>query len=374
MNCLLKGLKYYLNYEYNMTNENWDKFPANIAETRGYIHRSPFVLNYTKIDVWEAGNCIFSKNSNGKVVASLVNNNLEMLINDPNLSSYIINQFTFFQISHSNDRVLWSKDIYNTNRNTERNNPDVASLYYKQGNLVKIGFNIFNPNTLVELTNESHEHLEIERLEMVRLAKRGNELYAHKDPQSLNYYIQLIESIKNDPTQFSNKVIDYYPLSLALTRLHIENNFATFEMSKMVLNLAYFCLCKSIEMDNTNLELYKYRSLLIHLGNISFRNTVKDALNLNNDPNIFSYQLQLKVDSRDAIYKIELVDLESYPQLYTNVPVLQEKKELIYKLINQNHFEPQNTLEDIIKTGKENQIKVFNYLIKRVITDNDVNF
>jgi hypothetical protein len=45
---------------------------------------------------------------------------------------------------------MWSKDIFNSTGKTERNNPDISSLFFKQGVLNKVTYTIHDPNTLVE--------------------------------------------------------------------------------------------------------------------------------------------------------------------------------------------------------------------------------
>jgi hypothetical protein len=58
--------------------------------------------------------------------------------------------FSFGEISTNNDRIMWSKDIFNSTGKTERNNPDISSLFFKQGVLNKVTYTIHDPNTLVE--------------------------------------------------------------------------------------------------------------------------------------------------------------------------------------------------------------------------------
>lgn len=45
---------------------------------------------------------------------------------------------------------MWSKDIFNSTGKIERNNPDISSLFFKQGILNKVTYTIHDPNTLVE--------------------------------------------------------------------------------------------------------------------------------------------------------------------------------------------------------------------------------
>jgi hypothetical protein len=66
------------------------------------------------------------------------------------INNHIIKHFSFGEISTNNDRIMWSKDIFNSTGKTERNNPDISSLFFKQGILNKVTYTIHDPNTLVE--------------------------------------------------------------------------------------------------------------------------------------------------------------------------------------------------------------------------------
>lgn len=137
--------------------EYWDKFPSNIAETAGRIERKSFVFNYIRFEVWQNGSCISSGDSNGQIVAKVINGQLNVTIDDNKINNHIIKQFSFSEISTNGDRIMWSKDIFNSNGRTQRNNPDISSLFYKQGVLNKVTFTIHDPNTLVEFYSDNSE-------------------------------------------------------------------------------------------------------------------------------------------------------------------------------------------------------------------------
>ena len=130
--------------------DNWDRFPSNIGEMLGPIDRKSFTFNYKRFEVWQDGACIYSGNSNGQIVAKVVNGHLNVTIDDVMINNHIIKHFSFGEISTNNDRIMWSKDIFNSTGRTERNNPDISSLFFKQGILNKVTYTIHDPNTLVE--------------------------------------------------------------------------------------------------------------------------------------------------------------------------------------------------------------------------------
>ncbi|WP_313191412.1 hypothetical protein [Sphingobacterium sp.] len=130
--------------------DNWDRFPSNIKEMSGRITRQAFNFNYHRFEVWQAGACIYSGNSNGQIVAKVDSDILNVTIDDAMINNHIKKQFSFGEISTNGDRIMWSKDIFNTTNKIERNNPDISSLFYKHGVLTKVTYTIHDPNTLVE--------------------------------------------------------------------------------------------------------------------------------------------------------------------------------------------------------------------------------
>lgn len=130
--------------------ENWDRFPSNIGEILGPIERKSFTFNYKRFEVWQGGACIYSGNSNGQIIAKVINGHLNVTIDDIMINNHIIKNFTFGEISTNGDRIMWSKDIFNSTGKIERNNPDISSLFFKNGILSKVTYTIHDPNTLVE--------------------------------------------------------------------------------------------------------------------------------------------------------------------------------------------------------------------------------
>ena len=70
-------------------NENFDRFPVNIAETAGRIERNPFTFHYERYEVWQGGKCIYSGNSKAKIASRLEQNMLHVLIENDSISNYI---------------------------------------------------------------------------------------------------------------------------------------------------------------------------------------------------------------------------------------------------------------------------------------------
>jgi len=134
--------------------ENFDSFPVNICETSGSIKREPFVFEYETVDVWHGGKCIFSDSFGGIMNAELSGKILNITLNADHINDYIIETFSFGEISTNINRVIWSKDFFNVRNKSEKLNPDVASLFFTNGLLIKIALNINESNTLIEFVGK----------------------------------------------------------------------------------------------------------------------------------------------------------------------------------------------------------------------------
>ena len=131
-------------------NTPYDRFPSNLCETMGKIDRKPFKFRYSKVEVWQNGNCIFSDGSGGLIESELKNKALQLTAEDSKLTPHMKSKFSFDEISTNGDRIMWSKDLFNTRDTIEKNVPDISSLFFHGGVLSKVTFTIHDPNILVE--------------------------------------------------------------------------------------------------------------------------------------------------------------------------------------------------------------------------------
>lgn len=130
--------------------EKWDSFPINTAEDSGTIERKAFLFKFNKYEVWQNGKCIHHDEQSGKIEATLNGKVLKVSIIHPELNSNIKPIFSFIEISSSYDRIMWSKDIYDLHNSVKKFEPDISSLFYNNGVLLKITYTIHDPNILVE--------------------------------------------------------------------------------------------------------------------------------------------------------------------------------------------------------------------------------
>src|SRR3954468_7543883 len=111
--------------------ELFDLFPSNIGESLGRIDRKPFKFRYQKIEVWQGGKCIFKEASNGLIEGVIENENLLVSLDDSKILPFMKSKFSFGEISTNLDRIMWSKDIFDTRDSIEKFCPDISSFFYK---------------------------------------------------------------------------------------------------------------------------------------------------------------------------------------------------------------------------------------------------
>lgn len=209
--------------------------------------------------------------------------------------------------------------------------------------------------------------------EIVSLAKRANAQYQQErvtDGRQL--LIQIYRSVKSDPGQLQN-VTDFSSLGTSFLMMLDQNLSDDIDTLQMMASISYLCISKAIENDSTNLNLYKDRLLMLRMGHDPFKYTVMSALNLGGD--FFSMSMGMSdLEARDAIYKMEIADLELHPQLYRQVSFFKERKDEFDEMIGRQFFMPEKTLDNVIKSGVENHKRLLDYLENRVINEEDVDF
>jgi hypothetical protein len=209
--------------------------------------------------------------------------------------------------------------------------------------------------------------------EIVSLARKANAQYQSENvTDGRQLLIQIYRSVKADPGQLRN-VKDFSALGTSFLMMLDQNISDDIDTLQMMASLSYLCISKAIETDNTNLNLFKDRLLMLQVGHEPFTYTVMHALNIDASP--FSIMGSMATFSaRDAIYKMEIADLETHPTLFRQVQFFKERKDDFDEKIGRQFFMPEKTLENVIKSGVENHKKLLSYLENRVINEEDVDF
>ena len=61
--------------------EVFDRFPVNIGESTGRIERKSFEFNYSLVEVWHQGECIYRTESPSTIIGEVIDQNLNVNLN-----------------------------------------------------------------------------------------------------------------------------------------------------------------------------------------------------------------------------------------------------------------------------------------------------
>jgi len=359
--------------------ENWDSFPVNIGEMLGPIMRNGFTFNYSRFEVWQGGKCIHSGESKSVISAEIVEGNLSVNINDDNINDFINKKFSFGEISTNANRIMWSKDIFNKSDLVEYNNPDISSLFYKNGKLVKVTYTIHNPNTLVEFyidENAPSPNIGVSNTcELDVLSKKIVRLYDQQMfSESRQDLVQLFLKVKRSPENLK-EVNDFEALGRAFLFMLDQNISDDIDNLQMISSLAYLFLSKAHKVNPNNVNLIVFRLLVLQIGLVPLKYTVMSILE-ESSSNLFFSPLSGMNDfkARDAIYQMEIVDLEENPIIYMRIEMLSKRKVELDLMINEKFFLPLKSKSEILNAGTKYHNDLYNYLEKKVLIDFDVDF
>jgi len=247
------------------------------------------------------------------------------------------------------------------------------SVFLKSGTVDKIVLHMHDRSVDIEYFGDDKSQISTEP-EIVSLAKKANTHFQQQNfSECRQLLVQIHRSVKSDPGQLNN-VNDFSSLGIAFLFMLYTELSDDIDTLQMMASLSYLCISKAIEKDKTKIILYRDRLLLLRAGFEPFKYTVMSALDLcaNGIMSFSSFDPELK--ARDAIYKMEIADLELHPFLYQQTPLFRDRKKDFDEKIARQFFMPERTLENVIKSGIENHKKLLNYLENRVLNEKDVDF
>ncbi len=139
----------------------FDKFPVNILEQDGTIARKCFNFIYNNFSVFHEGKCIYSSASQGVIESKIINNSLFIVVSDKNALQFMNGTFSLTQISSNIDRIIWSKNLTDPESSIIKNEPDILSLFFKNNEMQRASFVIYNPNIHIEFNKSGLPQYEI---------------------------------------------------------------------------------------------------------------------------------------------------------------------------------------------------------------------
>lgn len=244
------------------------------------------------------------------------------------------------------------------------------SIFLKAGQIDKCVLHMHDRNVDIEYL-KGEVIFTANEPEIVSLARKANAQYQTEQvTDGRQLLIQIYRSVKADPGQLRD-VKDFSALGTSFLMMLDQNLSDDIDTLQMMASISYLCISKAIQNDNENLNFYKDRLLLLRIGHEPFSYTVMSALGLADS---FFSIIPPQMTARDAIYKMEIADLELNPHLYRQIPFFKERKDEFDEKISRQFFMPEKTLDNVIKSGVENHMKLLDYLENRVIKEEDVDF
>lgn len=184
--------------------------------------------------------------------------------------------------------------------------------------------------------------------------------------------IDIYDAVRFNPEQLKN-VKDYSGLGsafLLMVDLGISDDIDTLQT---MTSIGYLCISKAIEKEPNDLNLYKFRILILKAGHEPFLYTVLEALQIDTDPYRASGGMA-SAYARDAIYKMEIADIELNPNLYKRIPFFMQRKNEFDIMIAKKLLTKHKTRQTIIEAGLENHKKIISYLEQKIFDNNDLDF
>lgn len=210
--------------------------------------------------------------------------------------------------------------------------------------------------------------------EFVVLSRRANAQYQSENVTDGRQLLsQIYRTIKHDPIQLQN-VKDFSSLGVSFLMMLDQGLSDDIDALQTMASIGYLCISKAIENDSSNINLYKDRLLMLRVGHEPFTFTVISALKLNSR-GLMSFEASMSsFAARDAIYKMEIADLELHPPLYKQIPYFRERKIEFDEMIARQFFKPEISVDKIVESGRQNHKRLLDYLTNRVIVEGNVDF
>lgn len=352
----------------------YDRFIINVDELNGQIARKPFAFRYDFFDVYQDDALILKVNTPSSIRGMLENDNLNVKIIGNEASEYLNQSLYFDTISSDIDNIRWKRKNSNQHNSSSINTPDYMALFYVNGILTKISFVFHKTRIQVNFFSNKYRALLKPLSELCLNSRRANIFCGNgKMEEAKPIFIEIFRSIKNNPHQL-RFIEDFENIGRSFLLMLDQNLTDDIDVLQFIVSISYLCTSLAIEDKKENLNLYKDRLLLLNFGHEPFRYTVMDALDLNSG---FPFSLSFNLadfKARDAIYKMEMIDLENNPVICSKLDIFQKRKNELEEMIKNEFFLPDRTKENVLASGILNHQRVFTYLENKVIVDGDVDF
>jgi hypothetical protein len=354
--------------------DEYDRFLININELNGKITRKPFTFRYDEFEVCKDDTLILKGTTPSRIRGVLENENLNINIIGNEVSEYLNQSLCFDTISTDIDNIRWSIKKSIENNNPGSNTPDYMALFYINGILTKISFVIHKTGMQINFFSNKHKGLLKPLSELCLNARKANKFYFKGNIEEAKpVLVKIYRSIKMSPEKL-RFVENYESIGrsfLLMLDLELTDDI---DALQFIVSIGYMCTSLAIEDDKDNVNLYMDRLLLLNFGHTPFSYTVMEALDLNSG---FPFSMSSRysdLKARDAIYKMEIIDLENNPLLCLEKDFFQNRKNELEEMIKNDFFLPERTRESVLTTGVFNHQRVLTHLENKVIVNGDIDF
>ncbi|WP_027137219.1 hypothetical protein [Gaetbulibacter saemankumensis] len=352
----------------------YDRFEINIDELNGKITRKPFTFKYDEFEVYEDDTLVLKVTIPSRIRGVLENENLNVKIIGNEANEYLNQSLYFDTISSDIDNIRWRLKTSIQQIKSVIDNPDYMALFYVNEVLTKISFVTHKTRMQINFFSNKHKGLLKPLSELCLNARKANSLYGKGNvEESKPVLLKIYHSVKNNPQQLRS-INNYENLGRSFLLMLDSELTKDIDSLQFIVSIGYLCTSLAIEDNKENINNYKDRLLLLNFGHKPIIYTVMDALNLISGNLLSMSNRFAELKARDAIYKMEMFDLESNPMLCAEVDFFQKRKNELEEMIKDEFFLPDRTKENVLATGLFNHQSLLTYLENKVMVNGDVDF
>ncbi len=176
-------------------------------------------------------------------------------------------------------------------------------------------------------------------------------------------------SYRNDPKQLKH-ILDFGRYGMGLMIFLSYGTISDIDDQQQLASIAYLFISKAIKQNNSNVNLYKNRLILMISNHEAFEYTVSSVVNKDND--LFMMHLS-PFEARDAMFKMEYADLSSNKALL-NIDILREKFQNLQSKIRSGFFGKNESILSVKSSGQNLHEQILNFLEEKVLEDEDIEF
>ena len=208
--------------------------------------------------------------------------------------------------------------------------------------------------------------IEIKAIKGISLLKQG------KSEEAYNELLDAYLSLKRDVPQLK-LVKNYEEVGVSLFLLLTYGTIDDIDIKQRISSISYMFLSKALNEAPDNANCAKHRVMLLDYCKDSIQYTAMSALNLCGGFGLMSLGAMPEIRSRDALYMMKYYDLKSFPILRMHDEFFSKMEDDLDAKIAQSFFGPK-TKDDVLEKGRQNHVKMLEYIENQVLEDEDIDF